>query len=340
MTSRLPRLLAASLLTLFPVIAQADFSDNEEAKRFVGEMVEKHGFDKGELETILGRAVMDPQVIKLILPPTKPGVRSWQRYRSRFIEPVRIEGGLAFWRDNEEALQLASTRYGVPAEVIVAIIGVETVYGRHTGNFEAVSALATLAFGYPPRAQLFRRELEQLFLLAREQGRTADSYYGSYAGALGYPQFLPSSIRNYAVDFDGDGHIDFDSSPADAIGSVAHYLQVHGWEPGAEIASRARLSPQTDAASLVAAGIEPTLSPDALVQAGISIAGNRPIPASATLVDLETPNAATEYWLGYRNFYVITRYNKSSFYAMSVFQLAEAVRNRRNTAALSSARSD
>ncbi|NMG64321.1 lytic murein transglycosylase B [Azoarcus indigens] len=336
----LQRFLAASLLALSPFAAQADFSANEDAQRFVAEMVEKHGFDRNEVETVLGRAVMDPQVIKLILPPTKPGVRSWQRYRSRFIEPVRIEGGLAFWRDNEEALERAVTRYGVPAEVIVAIIGVETVYGRHTGNFEAVSALATLAFGYPPRAQLFRRELEQLFLLAREQGRSADSYYGSYAGALGYPQFLPSSIRNYAVDFDGDGHIDFDSTPADAIGSVAHYLQVHGWEAGAEIASRAKLSAQTDAASLVAAGIEPSLTPATLVQAGVSVSGNRSIPAPATLVDLETPGAATEYWLGYRNFYVITRYNKSSFYAMSVFQLAEALRNRRSTTTLSSARAD
>ena len=190
----------------------------------------------------------------------------------------------------------------------------------------ATFALATLAFDYPPRAELFRRELEALFLLAREQGRDPASYYGSFAGALGYPQFLPSSMRAYALDFDHSGAIDFESDPIDAIGSVANYLRAHGWQAGAPVAERARLSPATDTASLVAAGIEPTLAPAVLADNGVTTADGRTAAAVATLVDLETPGSGTEYWLGYRNFYVITRYNRSSFYAMSVFELAEALR--------------
>ena len=208
-----------------------NYAEREDVQAFISDLSARHGFDAGQLSRTIGQAQKLPRVISLITPPTKRGVRSWERYRSRFIERIRIERGLDFWDEYAPILQAAEERYGVPAEIIVAIIGVETVYGRHTGNFETLSALTTLAFDYPPRADLCRRELEQLFLLAREQGREPTSYSGSYAGALGYPQFLPSSMRAYAVDFDANGVIDFEDNPLDAIGSVANYLHAHGWQP-------------------------------------------------------------------------------------------------------------
>ncbi len=323
--------LAAALAAVLalPLSAAASFTESEDARAFVRELAERHGFDPVAVAQTLDRAQHEPRVIRLISPPRRAGVRSWQKYRARFLDRVRIERGVDFWDENQADLERASSQYGVPIEIIVAIIGVETVYGRHTGNFETLSALATLAFDYPPRAELFRRELEALFLLAREQGRDPASYSGSYAGALGYPQFLPSSVRSYAVDFDADGHIDFDAGPTDAIGSVANYLHAHGWQSGAPVAERARFTGVIDPTALVAAGIEPALEPASLTEAGVISASGEPAAATATLVDLETPGSTTEYWLGYHNFYVITRYNRSSFYAMSVFELAEAVRQRR-----------
>ncbi len=326
--------LAASLCS---PMAMANFTGRADVDAFVDELSERHGFDAATLHRSLAAASHDPTVIRLIAPPTRRGARSWQSYRSRFLDSARIEGGLAFWDEHAIDLERAAREYGVPAEIIVAIIGVETIYGRQTGNFETLSTLATLAFDYPPRAELFRRELTSLFLLAREQGRDPASFSGSFAGALGYPQFLPSSVRAYAVDFDGNGRIDLDSDALDAIGSVANYLRTHGWQPGAPIAEPAQLGADTDAAALVAAGIEPALDPELLSAGGVRTATGNPIAARATLVDLETPGAATEYWLGYRNFYVITRYNRSSFYAMSVFELAEALRLRRLIASLRNA---
>ncbi|BAL25812.1 lytic murein transglycosylase B [Azoarcus sp. KH32C] len=322
--------ITAALLVLAllaqPSQAGASYAQRDEGMAFAKEMQEKHGFDQAQILAALDRAHFDARVIRLIKPPATPTARSWQRYRARFLESARINSGIAFWHENEATLQAASDRYGVPPEIVAAIIGVETYYGRNAGNFELVSALATLAFDYPPRASLFQRELENLFLLAREQGRDPFSYYGSYAGALGYPQFLPSSIRNFAVDFDGDGHIDIDQNPTDAIGSVANYLSSHGWVRGEPVASPALVAPTTDTQPLINAGIEPTITPEQLAAAGITPVRDQ-TGAPATLVDLATPGEGIEYWLGYRNFYVITRYNKSSFYAMAVFQLAQALRD-------------
>lgn len=306
-----------------------NYAERADVQNFIAEIASRNKLDPALLSAEISQAEKLPRVISLISPPTRRGVRSWERYRERFLDRIRIERGLDFWDEYAPILQAAEERYGVPAEIIVAIIGVETVYGRHTGNFETLSALTTLAFDYPPRAELFRRELENLFLLAHEQKRPVRSYSGSYAGALGYPQFLPSSIRSYAVDFDGNGSIDFDDNPIDAIGSVANYLHVHGWQPKAPVAVRARLSSDAKPDPLVAAGIEPVLSADMLREAGIEAETAEPVTAPVTLVDLETPNSATEYWLGYRNFYVITRYNKSSFYAMSVYELGNEIRLRR-----------
>lgn len=316
------------LMTAAPFAAGASFLRHDDALSFVREMEETHGFDGDELRETLHRARHIERVIRLISPPSTPATRSWQSYRSRFLDDARIEAGVNFWQHYRSTIDAASHRFGVPAEIIAAIIGVETHYGNYTGSFETVSALATLAFDYPPRAPLFRRELENLFLLAREQGRDPFSYRGSFAGALGYPQFLPSSIRAYAVDFDGNGVIDFESDAIDAIGSVANYLAAHGWQRGEPIAVEVTLPEGFDPEPLIRAGIEPTLDPMQLIESGVEAARDRLHRSPATLFDLPTPGKATEYWLGYRNFYVITRYNRSSFYAKSVFELAEALRIR------------
>jgi membrane-bound lytic murein transglycosylase B len=320
--------LLSFLAFVSPATLSADFTGREDVREFAREMGEKHGFAEDALLAVLEGASSDPRVIRLVSPPAHPGVRSWRRYRARFIEPVRIERGLEFWEAFSHSIRAASERFGVPEEIIVAIIGVETIYGRNTGNFQLVSALATLAFDYPPRAPLFRKELEHLFLLAQLEKADPASYRGSYAGAIGYPQFLPSSVLTYAVDFDEDGQIDVDGSPIDAIGSVANYLHLHGWVPGAPVAVPALVAPGADLAPLLEGGIVPSLEAEALARAGVTPA-TAPVDAKAALVDLVTPGADTEYWLGFHNFYVITRYNRSSFYAMSVFQLAQKLRERR-----------
>jgi len=319
----LPLLLA--LVCASPVEAAGAYAARDEVRAFIAEMRDRHGFDDVELAGMFAEARMLPAVIKYVLPPSSPRQRSWRAYRPRFIDGTRISSGLAFWQKNEAALRRASERYGVPPELIVSIIGIETIYGRNIGTFETFSALTTLAFDYPPRAELFRRELAELLLLARESGRNARDFRGSYAGALGLPQFLPSSWRKFAVDFDGDGVIDLFSSPADTIGSVARFLSEHGWVPDAPIAQRVG-SVGEEVAHLIQTGIEPLLNTDDLEIYGIATPEAPPHSTAFALVDLVTPDEATEYWLGYRNFYVITRYNRSSFYAMSVYQLAEALR--------------
>ena len=312
--------------------ASERYADRPETQQFIEEMQQRHGFDKDALTYIFRRAEYLPSVIKYISPPKDPGVRSWQRYRSRFIEPVRIKAGVAFWDRHADTIRTASEKYGVPEEIIVGIIGVETIYGRNTGSYQAVSALSTLAFDYPRRAELFRGELENLLLMAREQGRDPLDYQGSYAGALGLPQFLPSSVRNYAVDFDGDGQIDLLNSPKDAIGSVARYMQMHGWESGAPVAVRAAVGTDANLVPLLANDINPAFDATALASHGVRAASGETPAGKAAFVELVTPGEDSEYWLGYQNFYVITRYNRSSFYAMSVFQLGEAVKAAREAA--------
>lgn len=319
-------LAIGSTATATRVSADNTYATHPAALEFARQMQNDHDLDATSIMATLSAITPDDRVIRLITPPETRRARSWIRYRQQFIEPVRINSGLAFWNENEAALRAASQRYGVPEEIIVAIIGVETIYGRYTGTFTTASALATLAFDYPPRAPLFRRELENLFLLAREQGREPMTYEGSYAGAMGYPQFLPSSIRSFAVDFDGDGRIDLERSPADAIGSVANYLARHGWQSGGPVAIRAHVEDARAVAPLIAAGIEPVLTAADFSAHRVLALDTLPTGEGAALIDLESPDAATEYWLGFRNFYVITRYNRSSFYAMAVFHLARALR--------------
>lgn len=305
--------------------APRTFASDPEVISFTREMQDKHGFDSAELLAHFGKISPNASVLKAIQPPSSPLQRSWERYRPRFINEIRIEHGLSFWETHRATVAKASAQYGVPEEIIVAIIGVETIYGRNTGKYSVLEALSTLAFQYPPRADFFRTELEQFLLLSRENKMSPLAIKGSFAGAIGIPQFMPGSQRRYAVDFDGDGRIDLSGSPEDAIGSVARFLEQHGWLPGAPIAVPANLPGEPDKA-WIEAGIRPRLKVAELFEKGVL--ADAPPQETVTLVDLVTPGKDTEYWLGFENFYVITRYNRSSFYAMSVFQLAEALKQR------------
>jgi membrane-bound lytic murein transglycosylase B len=302
----------------------ARFDAREDVRAFVAQMTAEHGFDAVELMGLFRQARHEPAVIRSISPPTDPSVRSWRRYRARYLDRTRIDSGLAFWRRHREALRLAEDRYGVPPQIVVAVIGVETVYGRITGRFPTFSALATLAFDYPPRAEAFRLELEQLLLLARDKKRSAAGFRGSYAGALGIPQFLPSSYRRYAIDHDGDGQIELETSASDAIGSVANFLREHGWETGAAVAIPAKIEGDRYFA-LLEAGIVPSFVRSQLVAHGVSAADGFDDTRKSALIELETPGEESEYWLGFGNFFVLTRYNRSSFYAMAVYHLSRAL---------------
>ena len=319
----------ATLLAAAPSpAATGGFLQQSEVRAFIEEMHTKHGFDSARMQRRFAATRPIPAVLKAIQPPADPGIRSWQAYRSRYVEAKRISLGLAFWRQHAPELAATSERYGVPEEIIVAIIGVETIFGRNQGHYNSFAALATLAFGYPPRAALFRHELEELLLLAREADRNPLSYRGSYAGALGLPQFLPSSVRRYAVDGDGDGKIDLTGSAADAISSVANFLAIHGWQAGEPITVAASAEGER-VVDLLAEGIAPSRSPEQLAQWGVLSPNAPALPAA--LIDLVTPNQPTEYRLGYRNFYTITRYNRSSFYAMAVADLAAALSRARGS---------
>jgi membrane-bound lytic murein transglycosylase B len=331
------RLFLLILLAVFSSYPHAgSYAQREDVQTFIEYMHQQHGFEVAALNALFRRTQPVAAAIKAVMPPKDPGVRSWHAYRGRFVEPKRIAAGQRFMRLHAAELAAAEMRFGVPARIIAAIIGIETLYGKQPGRFGTFAALTTLAFDYPPRAELFRRELEELLLLAREENRNPMSYTGSYAGALGLPQFLPSSRRRFAIDFDDDGRIDLDSSPADAIGSVANFLAGHGWESDAPIAVVVNISGE-GVQALIEEGIAPQRAPRQMAAANVRLtrvgAGDTATEDAsdslpdrpAALIDLITPNATTEYRLGYRNFYVITRYNRSSFYAAAVMDLAAAL---------------
>ena len=290
--------------------------------QFIDEMVAKHQFKRDELVQVFQHAQYRQAVIDAISTPAT--IKPWPEYRALFINPKRISGGLQFWLNYAEALQRAEKQYGVPQEIIVALIGVETMYGNNSGKYSVLDALTTLAFDYPRRADFFRSELEQYLLLARDQDFELLKVQGSYAGAMGIPQFMPSSYRKYAVDFSGDGKIDLLHDPVDAIGSVANYLRQYGWSSGEPVAARASIGEDGHIGSLaesrtVALWAASGVQPDKQVEAD----------KTARLVDF-TVAEGKEFWLAFKNFDVITRYNNSDFYAMSVHQLAEALRDAHN----------
>lgn len=325
--------LSAAILALIAVAtcasailaanAEPRYDERPEVQAFVAEMANKHGFTSSDLLKTFAEAEFRPSVIKAILPPTDANVRSWERYRPRFVNAARISNGIKFMAQYSEALKRAREIYGVPEEIIAAIIGVETVYGQDAGNFRVMDALTTLAFDYPRRAEYFRGELEQYLLMTREQKLDRFSVLGSYAGAIGLPQFMPTNIRKLAVDFDGDGKIDLRNNPVDAIGSVAHYLQSFGWQTDTPIAIA--ISFQDPAPTQWTESIVPAITLDDIKSLRYTTQRSFDKNLNFAIIPLESPDKAAEYWLGFNNFYVITRYNRSAFYAMSVVQLAETL---------------
>jgi membrane-bound lytic murein transglycosylase B len=299
-----------------------------EIEAFVQEMNLRHGLGTAELRLILRQARVQPDILRVMSAQASP--RPWHRYRASFDNAQRIAGGVRFWNRNAELLARAEREYGVPAEIIVATIGVETVYGNHTGSHRVLDALTTLAFDFPRRAEFFRGELEQFLLLVHEGEVDPLRMRGSYAGAMGVPQFMPSSFRSYAVDFDGDGSRTLWDGAADSIGSVANYYRSFGWQAGQPIAVPAKVEGQGYVA-LAQQGIEPRFEAQALAQAGVLPLADIGADTAAMLV-LEG-SSGNEYWLGLNNFYMITRYNRSVNYAMSVFQLAREIRSARESLA-------
>lgn len=311
-----PLVAGALLAAALPALAQA-YDERPDVRAFIEELVERHGFVESELKQLFSRVQRVDPVLQSMEPAERP---SWQEYRAQFVNPRRLSGGLAFWKANRASLARAERRYGVPAQYIVAIIGVETNYGRNLGRWRVVDALATLAFDYAPRARYFRSELEQFLLLARDAGLDVFSLRGSYAGAIGIPQFMPGSLRRYGVDFDGDGAIDLRASPSDAIGSVANFLEQHGWRAGEPALLRAKSVPPA-ARAYADGSIEPRHRLAELAAAGVEM---EPPPAPETLGALVLLGGE-DYRVGLQNFYVITRYNRSALYAGAVCDLAQAL---------------
>jgi membrane-bound lytic murein transglycosylase B len=304
--------------------AAETYANRAEVRSFVADMVKRHGFNRRSLEKLFAQAAYQDNVVTLMT-PLPPEQRSWQNYRGNFVTPRRIEGGVEFWRRNASVLTRAASKYGVPPEIIVAIIGIETQYGRNTGGFKVLDALATLAFDYPRRSDYFRSELEQFLLYTREARLEPASLRGSYAGAIGIPQFMPGTIRRYAVDFDSDGRRDLHGSTADAIGSVANFLANHGWVPGAPIAFPTRVESEAHR-RFIDGGVDPIRRVAELREFAIEVDQSVDGETACVLIELESPDAQSEYLVGLENFYVLTRYNRSSFYAAAVLQLADAVK--------------
>ncbi|HQS59309.1 MAG: lytic murein transglycosylase B [Gallionellales bacterium 35-53-114] len=308
------------LFPLFLMLASsvAMAADLPGIPEFINEMVAKHQFRRDELVQVFQAAQHRQDVIDAMNKPST--LKPWPEYRASFVNPKRIDGGMKFWLKHAKALERAETLYGVPQEVIIAIIGVETLYGSNAGNHRTLDALTTLTFDYPRRVDFFRSELEQYLLLAREQSFDMLNIRASYAGAMGIPQFMPSSYRRNAVDFDGDGKIDLLNGAEDAIGSVANYLRQYGWKPGEPVAMRATIGEESRPNDVGAAR-----SLAAWRGLGVAPQGEVGDGTYAYLLDFTLPDGK-EFWFGFNNFAVITTYNNSSYYAMSVYQLAVELR--------------
>jgi membrane-bound lytic murein transglycosylase B len=318
-------------------VTVSGYAERDDVRAFIDELAREHGFSRAVLKRWFSDVRYQPKIVAAMQRPLLEPPK-WYEYAPQFLTPARVGDGVAFWRAHESALARAEAQFGVPPEIVVAIIGVETFYGRYAGSYRVIDALSTLAFDYPRRASFFRGELRDFLLLARSEGFSPLTPKGSFAGALGVPQFMPGSVRRYAVDFDGDGHVDLWRSDADAIGSVANYLARHDWLRGQPVWARATIAPaQRDlATSKLDGGISERRPLSAWNADGVA-AEWLPDPLAAEPVGLlaleESPDAsdaATSLWIAFPNFYVITRYNKSRLYAAAVTSLAEAVRAARD----------
>lgn len=316
--------------TLLPIIVllsssslvHADYADREEVREFVRELAAEEAFNEKELLSVFRHAKYKQTIIDAISRPAEKRL-TWAEYQDIFLTDRRLDRGLEFMQDNEAVLSAAEQEYGVPPHVVAAIIGVETMYGRITGSYRVLDALTTLSFDYPPRSKFFRGELKHFILLAREEKQMITDLKGSYAGAMGLGQFIPSSYRAYAVDFDDDGLRDIWGNKADAIGSVANYLHVHGWRRGE------RVTLEVDGAAVPGEiynqSLKPSRSVGELIGLGMQTDVKLDPNASVSPMRLNGKQGE-EYWVGLHNFYVITRYNHSKLYAMAVFQLSERLR--------------
>ena len=317
-------ILRSVLLSIVTLSIFADYENRDSVKGFVNEVAKKDGFDPQQLLNIFEQVEKKQRIIDLISRPAEKA-KPWHEYREIFVTAPRIAAGVEFWEENEAALNRAGSKFGIPIEIIVAVIGVETNYGRNKGSFRVMDALSTLAFDYPPRARFFRSELRELLLLAREENKDPLELIGSYAGAMGYGQFIPSSFRAYAIDFDGDGARDIWSNRTDAIGSVANYFFRHGWDGEGPIAVPVTVTDER-ADQFANQGLKPKRSIAELRKAGVEHV-SLPDQTLGALFRLEG-RGGWEYWLGLHDFYVVTRYNHSHMYALAVVQLSAAVRSR------------
>lgn len=315
--------------------ASTGYLTRPEVREFIETMQSEYGLEATELERILGDAQYLPVVSRLIGPErpktTPPPVRSYPRYRAKFLTKARIAAGAQFWDMHEADLRRAQAEFGVSPEVILGILGVETAFGRNTGSYRVVDSLTTIAFDGPRRQEYFRDELKELLLMARDLSIDPLTIKGSYAGAMGLPQFMPSSVRKYAVDFDGDGVIDLAGSTSDAIGSIASYLKAFGWIEGEPALVPVQL-PKGSAADLVT-GLERSHEVMELKELGVKFSTKRLPKGACSVVELPTPGKPSKYVAGFGNFEAITRYNRSTFYATAVLDLANAIREARQVTA-------
>jgi len=311
------------------------YAEREDALRFADEIADGRGLDRDWVRGIIAQAQNLPVVTRLMQPPPAGTPKNWRVYRSRFIDPIRIAAGVRFWQDNRRALERAEQDFGVPAEIIVGIIGVETIYGQQMGDFRVLDALATLSFDFPAshpraaeRAQYFRGELEQFLAFHHEARSNPLLPRGSYAGAMGMPQFMPSSLARWGVDYDGNGRIDLAASTDDVIGSVANYFKGYGWTPGMPTHYPVRLDPEKlDLDALLAPDILPSFSVASFQAKGALLEGGAlEHKGPLALIELQNGGEPPTYVAGTENFYVITRYNWSSYYAMAVIELGREVR--------------
>jgi membrane-bound lytic murein transglycosylase B len=322
----------AALIALQTGLALAQmppYQNRKEVKEFVAEMVNKHGFSRKELTRVFADAQYQPAIVRAMDQPPETVLGSWQAYRAIFVKPERVEAGAEFWNRNADALRRAAAEFGVQEDVIVGIIGVETTFGRNIGTYRVIDALVTLAFDYPKRGAYFRGELEHYLVVSREQGIDPLRIKGSYAGAIGIPQFMPGSYRRFAVDFDGDGQINLATSPADAIGSIGNFLKSHGWMRGEPVAFGAEVS--GDAwRKLAGNGINPAYRFADLPGYGVKPSVALPAETLCALIELETPGQPSDVRVTLQNFFVLTRYNHSNLYAAAVLDLAAEITRARS----------
>ncbi|MEP4486693.1 MAG: lytic murein transglycosylase B [Halioglobus sp.] len=309
----------------FGAWADDNYGANPLAQELINELVEDDGFDRATLEAVFEDAQRKDSILKAMDRPAEK-TKPWYDYRKIFVTDKRERQGIEFYAEHKETLARAEQETGVPAEIIVSIIGVETYYGRITGSYRVIDALSTLAFDYPRRSPFFTKELKNYLMLTRDQGLDPLDMKGSYAGAMGYGQFMPSSYREYAIDFDGDGLIDIWGNPVDAIGSVANYFKRHGWRTGGQVVAAATAQPDVEEEWFVRsrADLKPKFTVAEFEAAGITTTDELDPAASAVAMKFELEDGY-EYWLGLHNFYVTTRYNHSAMYAMSVYQLSQRI---------------